>query len=716
MNKRTILAAICAMPAMAALAQDSKALTNIEDTTMMLQAVTVKSSLPKTRVKGDAMRTIINGTILEKAGTATDVLNRIPQLKAEKDGAVEVFGRGNAEVYINGRKVQDLKELSRLHSDQIKTVDVVQNPGARYAASVKAVVRITLRKAKGEGFSFIEKAGGAYKYGSSLTNNLDLNYRKGGFDVTGSFWCGYDYTGRSLQENKMTYYVGRDKYFGESHQDTKLKWRGWSPQVQLNYMFDENHALGAFYKFDDRPYQSWQGMLDTDIYCNGEFDERSESLIHQETTFRKHIFNAYYNGKVGELGIDLNVDGVFDNTHDPNGTEETTIAVDGTKTFRKVDNLTLSKNRFWAAKLIFSYPVWQGSLSLGGEYSHNNRTDAYSFVSEEHLPVKATDTNIREAATSAFVEYGHKFGRLYAQVGIRYEYLNTGYYEQGEKQEGMSRKYGDWFPTVTLSMPVADVQLSLSYRRDIARPAYSHLTNSTIYINRYTYQTGNPYLRPTYTGNLSLNAAYRAFNLMVSYSHTKDVVTILSEHYPGSEDPLLNILHPVNGRKGYDKWVVNPSFRPTIGKWHPMWSVGLVMQNYKTLVATGEEMTMNHPFCQFAWNNDVELPAQFRLNAYAQIITKGDYDNLRMTENAVDIGLGIQRDFNLKTLGSLTADIRCNDIFNTNKTGVTIYGSRELTNYNPGRRYFSIDLTWKFNEARSKYRGTGAGTEQKARL
>lgn len=119
------------------------------DDTLLLKEVVVKSSLPKTRVKGDAMRTIVNGTILEKAGSCTDVLNRIPQLKAEKDGAVEVFGRGNAEVYINGRKVQDLKELSRIQSDQIRMVDVVQNPGARYAASVKAVVRITLKKQQG---------------------------------------------------------------------------------------------------------------------------------------------------------------------------------------------------------------------------------------------------------------------------------------------------------------------------------------------------------------------------------------------------------------------------------------------------------------------------------------------------------------------------------------------------------------------------------------
>ena len=76
----------------------------------------------------------------------------------------------------------------------------------------------------------------------------------------------------------------------------------------------------------------------------------------------------------------------------------------------------------------------------------------------------------------------------------------------------------------------------------------------------------------------------------------------------------------------------------------------------------------------------------------------------------------MQRDFNLRRLGTLTLDVRCVDLFNTNKTDATIYGIRELTVHNPARRTFLINLTWKFNEARSKYRGSGAGEKQKARM
>ena len=162
----------------------------MKEDTQLLSEVVVKGQLPKTHVKGDAMRTTVAGTILEKAGTVSDALSKIPSLEAERDGGVKVLGRGDAEVYINGRRVQDMKELSRLRSDQIQHVDVVQNPGARYAASTKAVVRITLKKAQGEGLSFQNSTQYMYQYGGSLNNNFVANYRTGGLDVTGSFWVG----------------------------------------------------------------------------------------------------------------------------------------------------------------------------------------------------------------------------------------------------------------------------------------------------------------------------------------------------------------------------------------------------------------------------------------------------------------------------------------------------------------------------------------------
>jgi hypothetical protein len=696
------------------------------DTTMLfnqtqeLSGVVVKGRLPKTRVKGDAMRTRVAGTILEKAGTVSDALSKIPSLEAERDGGVKVLGRGDAEVYINGRKVQDMKELSRLRSDQIQHVDVVQNPGARYAASTKAVVRITLKKAQGEGLSFQNSTQFMYQYGGSLNNKLTANYRTGGLDVTGSFWVGTYNHYKGLQVNDMLYYVGPDKVTGHSTQDIRHPWHAWSPQLQLNYMVNENHIFGAYYKYDRTPSSETKGDYLTDMFENGIMTERSASYIWQDQNVKKHIFNAYYNGKVGELGIDLNIDGLFDDTKTPGRTTETTavesVAVPQQQTQRTIESNTNSGNNFWASKLIFSYPVLKGNLSVGGEYSYNHRTDAYTFQASDYVPVKATDTEINEKSAAAFVEYGRQFGKVFAQAGLRYEHLKNDYFNFGKREDEVCRNYGDWFPTASVSAPIGKVQLSLSYRRDIQRPAYSSLTSSTMYANRYTYQSGNPYLKPTYTHSLVLNVAYQWANLTVNYGRIKNSETMSTEPFPGSEDPLISLVRPINSKEDYNQLSLSLSARPTIGKWHPMWYAFSVFQNYKTPTADGTIKTLNDPYITLVWNNDIELPHSFRLTANAQWATKGDYNNFSITAQRFDLTLGVQRDFNLRHLGMLTLDVRCVDVLNTNKTEAVIYGIRELSTANPARRTFLVNLNWKFNEARSKYRGSGAGEKQKARM
>jgi hypothetical protein len=519
-----------------------------------------------------------------------------------------------------------------------------------------------------------------------------------------------------LQDNHLYYYVGPDRIESITSQNGKNVWKGWSPQLQVNYMINENHSFGAFYKYDRHPSTDFHDSFFTDNYENDVYKEHSESDITQSDRFRKHIFNAYYNGKVGNLSIDLNVDGLFDKTTTPGKTIEQTTDVTGATTTRSIESNTNSGNHFWATKLIFGYPVLKGNLSIGGEYSHNHRTDAYTYHASEEVPVQATDTEINESSAAGFVEYGRAFGKVFAQVGLRYEHLKNDYYNFGKRDDEVCRNYGDWFPSAVISAPIGKVQLSLSYRRDIQRPHYSSLTSSTIYINRYTYQSGNPYLKPTYTHSIVLNTAYKWMNMTLNYGRIKDSETVSTEPFPGSTDPLISLVRPINSKEDFDQLSVNFSANPVIGCWHPAWSAFAVFQNYKTPCADGSIKTLNHPYLSLVWKNDFELPKNFRLSANMVWSTCGDYNNFRISTHKFNTSLGIQHDINLRRLGTMTFDLRCYDIFNSDKSAATIYGIREITTTNPARRTFMLNITWKFNEARSKYRGSGAGEKQKQRM
>ena len=117
-----------------------------------LGEVVVRATRPSTTMKGNALVTNVEGSSLAIAGTANDVLTRVPMVVVN-DGKLEVFGKGAPAIYINGRKVNDIQELSQLNSNDIKNVSVITNPGASYAANVKSVIIIRTKPPKGDGFS-----------------------------------------------------------------------------------------------------------------------------------------------------------------------------------------------------------------------------------------------------------------------------------------------------------------------------------------------------------------------------------------------------------------------------------------------------------------------------------------------------------------------------------------------------------------------------------
>ena len=119
----------------------------------MLSEVVVNGDLPRIRLRDDAVVATVENTVLSKAGTANDVLKRLPAITGD-DGDFSVFGKGKAKIYINNRELRDPSELDMIASSDIREVEIVHNPGAGYDASVKAIIRIhTVHKA-GDGFSF----------------------------------------------------------------------------------------------------------------------------------------------------------------------------------------------------------------------------------------------------------------------------------------------------------------------------------------------------------------------------------------------------------------------------------------------------------------------------------------------------------------------------------------------------------------------------------
>ena len=581
----------------------------------LLGEVVVKADLPKMQLKGDAIVTTVQGSILEKSGTGEDLLDKLPGVSAD-DGEVRVFGAGAPEIYINSRKVRDNAELNQLSSDNIKSVEVVNNPGSRYDATVNAVIRIRTKKPQGEGFGFDNRFYTEYRYDWTVRDIFDFNYRKGGFDLSGML-SGNDR--RSENNKRIVQETFLDRTWKqESQLNDRVHIQNLSAMLSLNYQFNENHSWGMRYNFDRFPKHHDEINMQTNVAQDNVPYEKSSSVGWQNHVSSGHTLNTYYNGQVGDWHIDFNADGIWQDNRIPQEMLEEILPADGERKEQTVTSESLDKNTLYAAKLVAEHPLWKGNFSFGSEYTYTNRLNNYRNV--EGI-LDDDESRIRENSFALFAEYGFRISRLQVRAGVRYEHLASDYFEEDKRIDEQSRTYDNVFPSVSLSLPVGKVQLQLSYTGSIYRPSYWMLRSNTTYINRYTYEGGNPFLRPSVINRLSFNASYKWLYFNTRYIHGHDAIIQLSQAY-SEDDPTVSLFSYYN-RYGSDKLYSSLTLAPTIGIWSPQLTLMLLQQWYKVDVPGGLE-NFNNPMGSFSFRNHFSLPSGFGLDIDLGADTPGD--------------------------------------------------------------------------------------------
>ncbi len=667
--------------------------------TQMLGEVVVKGSRPLVKMKDDALVTTVEGSYLSKTGTAGDVLGKIPGV-ISNHGSVEVIGRGTPLIYINGRQMRNQSELDQLSSDQIKDVEVVMTPGAKYDATVKAVIRIKTIRPVGEGFSFNSRTVAGVNHYVYGLEELNMNYRTGGLDIFGM--AEYE-NRRSRQTNDSR----QDTYLQNYYQQNSLmhyynKNQMLAGKLGFNYMLNDNHSIGMTYTVTSRPNSQTSDYFTT-MLIDKQTDDQITGQGKVDGDDIQHIISGYYAGQTGKWSLDANADVLLQKQNSDNLTfEDATQGDDRTVTTRND-----VKNRLYAAKFVAGHPLWKGNIEIGAEGSYVHRTDVFGNVEKI---ISASDTKIEENSMAAFVQLMQRLDKLTLIAGLRYEYLDSRYYESGVKMGDESRTYSDLFPSLMLMYPLKNVRARLSYSRNINRPAFSQLSGNVKYINRYTYESGNPYLKPSYRDNLSLALNYKWLTGMIDYARVHDYIITSYSSY--KDDLTIALLRKDNAR-GYDNLSLMVSAAPTFGKYHPQLMLATQMQNLEVQYR-GETKKMNSPMAIVRFNNAINLPFDSWLNADFSWRSAGDTENIHLAQSwQFDISL-----YKAFWNDRLTIKLACTDLFGSIRQKATIYSDiREIyLDKRLDTRNLELTVRYNFNPAKSKYRGQGAGNDVKNRF
>lgn len=149
--------------------------------TRELQEVVVTAKQPATKLVGSTLVSTITGSNLADLGNALDVLAQLPMIKVE-DNVVSVIGKSNIEIYIDGRPMRDWQELQQLLSSNLKKVELLMAPGAAYASTTGAVLKIATRRNFVQGLSFTDQFQLQHRRKWSVMDYLSLSYRAGNWE------------------------------------------------------------------------------------------------------------------------------------------------------------------------------------------------------------------------------------------------------------------------------------------------------------------------------------------------------------------------------------------------------------------------------------------------------------------------------------------------------------------------------------------------------
>ena len=673
----------------------------LETKNYQLGEVTIKSNKPIQTLSKGGIVTSVKGTVLSIVGNAVDVIGQMPGVRVE-DEKISVFGKGTPIIYINGRKLTDMGELSRLSSKDIESVEVLNNPGARYSAETKSVILIKTIRKTGEGLSGSAQSVTRQAHSLSESGNVALNYRHNNIDVFGSL--AVDYAQRYQdQRNSTTINFKQDVYNLESAMTILPVSTSYTANIGFNWQVNKNNTLGVKYEFQGTPNNKSNWFQQEQVFLNDDLQDDIAYHTHwKRNTMPLNLLNMYYIGNINHWSFSLNNDYYFSKNKSNQDILENSNS-DHTET--TISSLNHIRNTMVASKGVIGYALQKSKIEAGYEYTYTDRKDRF-LNDGNQLP--NSDNHIKEDNFALFVSTDIPMGKCEMSGGVRYEHTASDYFENNQKIEEQSKRYNRFYPTLDFSFPIKQANFTLSYTAKTRRPLYSQLSSNIQYDDRFTYEQGNPMLESEINHDFTLAGMYRWTYFSTSYQYVKNAIVGIVDAY--SEDSPVNLMTYVN-YKHISKYSALLSLSPRIAKWSPRLILNYLGQDF-TIKAMGKERKMNNPLLFFNFYNSVKISKGFTFNGDVLGHTSGDMDVVSL-KSSWQVNMGIS-----KTLGNWFFQLNATDLFKTARNSMITYGSQmvlEKWNYSDSQ---AIRLTarYAFNSTSNRYKGSNAGQKELDRL
>jgi len=485
-------------------------------------------------------------------GNATDVLQKVPLVAVDINGNVSLRGDGNVRVLINGKpsgatsaSLSDV--LKTIPADQIKSIEVITSPSAKYDAEGTAgIINIITKQKNMSGISGSVSGG----FGTRQNNgNLNLNYNKNRFSLGINAGGNLTWPQNSVTNfNQDIHAPGIDTIPPTHIQNannsvSRIKRHGAIGSVTMGYEFNAFNSINSTFRLNDGGFNVTGASNNNQTnFINPSLSQSYTGATSSHNHFGGFDWNVDYTHKFKKEGEELDLSGQWshsvittdfsnlytavnpDQTGDNNGkNNEYTFQADYTVPFNKVVKLEVGGKTI-QRRINSVYDVFSTDGDGNNAIRDSLNSNLYDYTQNVYAGYAVFTFTLPKSysilAGSRFEET-----RIHGDPQNPYQVVGGNGFQD---LEPFSSNYSTYIPSLTLQKQFGSNTIKLTYSKRIQRPSLQFLNP---FINRSNIQAqsvGNPNLVPETSQTIELN--YNAFvktsvlNFSVYYKNTKNLI------------------------------------------------------------------------------------------------------------------------------------------------------------------------------------------------
>ncbi|WP_343914391.1 TonB-dependent receptor domain-containing protein [Aquimarina litoralis] len=688
-----------------------------------LDEVVIVSKKRLIEQKVDRLVFNVADNVATSGGDALDALRISPGI-AVNDNQITMIGKSGMRVMVDGRIIQMSGEelnsfLSSIPADDIKEIEIITNPPAKYEAEGNSgLINIIYKRGKNNswnntvGFTYTQAILARYALRNNFTYQKDkvklllsVNANTGNNDID--------------QLTNIFYTDGLwDVRINQNWNEDNL-----SGRLMFDYEIGKRSTIGIQYLGSVSKPDIIDKTTATIFDNSNNLESSMISDGFSDQDFSNHSLNAHFKTEIDTLGRSISIDlDYFDYNSDRDRniiTED--FSADNISQGISFSNQTNTNhfNKNYSAKIDVEHPFSKFDLSYGARVSvTESEYETANFNTITGAPVldpsQSDEFEYTEHNQAVYVNAVKKIGEKWeTQLGLRLENTLTEGFSKSLNQTN-DLDYLKLFPTFYLSYNMNDSNsFSINYGRRINRPGYSQLNPARYYVNNNTFSTGNPFLQPSFDNNIELSHNYKGkFVTKLFFNYETDGFGVISSVDDDTNEQAITFENFYNQYNyGLSEFY---TFSPT-SWWRSQNSLYLIQSESEFFNQNINAQVQNGFRYYIATNNTFTLNKSKTIRSQINFWYSSPFErDLYQYDDNYRLDIALKFSLMKKTLN---ASLGVYDVLNTSPRLQTSFINDIKQTYIrfPSNRYFRMSLSYNFGNKKVRVRQRSFGNEDEKR-